>query len=379
MLRSFNLKDGSNVVYADSIPFTFNDVSSFCTLYYNKTESELYAVVLFIQDHKSIIKIYSLSYPPLKEEDIREQDSWTHGYWVYLLIILFVGMVIASAITLFQKRKKAKNGAATTQTKNSEESGGKTVFAFNSARKTEHHQSSILFLGGFQVWDKTGKNITKQFTPILKQLLALIILYNQKNEKGISNVTLREFLWPDKSEENAQNNRRVNIHKLRSLMETLDGIQIDSQNAYWNITFSDKVYCDYMEVYSLLKNLKQKENLSVSDLNEFPMELLTEPLLPFTQAPWLDSFKAEYSNTIIDEMVTLSKQESLRDNNDLMIVIADIIFAHDKTDEYALSIKCRALNKIGKIGIANNIFNSFCAEYKSILDIDYPKSLKDII
>ena len=74
-----------------------------------------------------------------------------------------------------------------------------------------HKKSSILFLDGFQVWDKNGADITKSFTPILKQLLILIILYSVNNKKGISNVTLRELLWFDKTDESAQNNRRVNI------------------------------------------------------------------------------------------------------------------------------------------------------------------------
>ena len=91
---------------------------------------------------------------------------------------------------------------------------------------TVHRKSSILFLDGFQVWDKNGIDITKSFTPILKQLLILIILYSVNNKKGISNVTLRELLWFDKMDESAQNNRRVNIRKLKLLLEKLDGAEL---------------------------------------------------------------------------------------------------------------------------------------------------------
>ncbi|MCQ4917106.1 hypothetical protein NE451_21890, partial [Bacteroides nordii] len=69
-------------------------------------------------------------------------------------------------------------------------------------------KSSILFLDGFHVWDKNGIDITKSITPILKQLLILIIIYSVNNKKGISNVTLLELLWFDKMDESAQNNRR---------------------------------------------------------------------------------------------------------------------------------------------------------------------------
>lgn len=66
----------------------------------------------------------------------------------------------------------------------------------------------------------------------MKQLLILIILYSVNNKKGISNVTLRELLWFDKMDESAQNNRRVNIRKLKLLLEKLDGAELVKESTY---------------------------------------------------------------------------------------------------------------------------------------------------
>lgn len=111
------------------------------------------------------------------------------------------------------------------------------------------------FLDGFQVWDKNGTDITKSFTPILKQLLILIILYSVNNKKGISNVTLRELLWFDKMDESAQNNRRVNIRKLKLLLEKLDGAELVKESTYWSVKFT-QTYCDYIEVCNFIDRVK---------------------------------------------------------------------------------------------------------------------------
>lgn len=206
-----------------------------------------------------------------------------------------------------------------------------------------------------------------------------IVLYTGKDEKGISNTTLRNILWADKSEEKAQNSRRVNIHKLRLLLENLDDVQLENNNIYWSIRIGNKSYCDYIHVYNFLNKINNKETVNWDELSEFPLHLLLEPLLPFVEEDWLDPFKANYSNLIIESMIYLSKQESVLRQDGLLGRIADIIFAHDRVDEYALSLKCQVLHRNGKTGVAKSVYDSFCAEYKNLLGIDYPKSFKDII
>lgn len=155
-----------------------------------------------------------------------------------------------------------------------------------------HKKSSILFLDGFQVWDKNGADITKSFTPILKQLLILIILYSVNNKKGISNVTLRELLWFDKTDESAQNNRRVNIRKLKLLLEKLDGVELVKESTYWALKFTH-AYCDYIDVCNWIDKVKNKEPITAENINDLPLNLLSGQLLPYVQTDWLDSFKSD--------------------------------------------------------------------------------------
>ena len=385
LLRSFDLDSGKNSTnYADTIPFSFNDVNSFCTLYYDSLQSQLYAVTNYNHNNQSNIDIYSLAYPPLKIEDTLQADTERKAYSALTKFFIGLGicMIAGMGCIYFCYRKRRKKGSfspdspTTTATdglheETSEEESYKP-------QPTAHKKSSILFLDGFQVWDKDGTDITKSFTPILKQLLILIILYSVNNKKGISNVTLRELLWFDKMDESAQNNRRVNIRKLKLLLEKLDGAELVKESTYWSVKFT-QTYCDYIEVCNFIDRVKNNEPITAANIHDLPLNLLSGQLLPYVQTDWLDSFKSNYANSVLDAAISLSKQDYIKENNELLIQIANSMFAHDKTDEYALILKCQALYKNGRTSLAKTTFDTFCNEYKAMLNTDYSKTFNEVI
>src|SRR5258708_2431723 len=81
------------------------------------------------------------------------------------------------------------------------------------------HRSAIYLFGQFQVFDKEGSDITRLFTPLLKELFLIIVLYTIRNGRGISSEGLNEILWHDKPEKDAKNNRSVNLAKLKTVHE----------------------------------------------------------------------------------------------------------------------------------------------------------------
>ena len=386
LLKSFDLDSGNSCTnYADTIPFTFNDVNSFCTLYYDSLQSQLYAVTNYNHNNKSNINVYSLAYPPLKVEDTLQTGTGRKAILQRSFFFISVGVCIIAGIGCiyfcYRRRRRRKrnfnpNSPVTTNTDRLHET---TSEEENYKPKlTVHRKSSILFLDGFQVWDKNGIDITKSFTPILKQLLILIILYSVNNKKGISNVTLRELLWFDKMDESAQNNRRVNIRKLKLLLEKLDGAELVKESTYWSVKFT-QTYCDYIEVCNCIDKVKNNEPITATNINDLPLNLLSGQLLPYVQTDWLDSFKSNYANSVLDTAISLSKQEYIKGNNELLIQIANSMFAHDKTDEYALILKCQALYKNGRTSLAKTTFDTFCNEYKAMLNTDYTKTFNEVI
>ncbi|WP_455584572.1 hypothetical protein [Bacteroides sp.] len=376
LLKSFDLSNGENCTnYADTIPFTFNDVNSFCTLYYDSLQSQLYAVTSYNHDNEADINIYSLAYPPLNIEDTLQSDVPQKSHLLLTWLLTGAGICVLAGMGYVRFRRKA---TPTFKTEADNNISQPDVPENNIIKPVIHRKSSILFLDGFQVWDKEGADITKAFTPILKQLLILIILYSENNKRGISNVTLRELLWFDKEDESAQNNRRVNIRKLKLLLEKLEGAELIKESTYWSIKFT-QTYCDYIEVYNFIDKVKNGYQVTSANSHELPLHLLSGQLLPYVQTEWLDSFKSNYSNSILDTAIKLSKQEYIKTNNELLIQIANIMFSHDKTDEYALILKCQALYKNGRTSLAKTIFNAFCNEYKAILNTDYTKTFNEII
>ena len=365
LLKSFDLDSGNSCTnYADTIPFTFNDVNSFCTLYYDSLQSQLYAVTNYNHNNKSNINVYSLAYPPLKVEDTLQTGTGRKAILQRSFFFISVGVCIIAGIGCiyfcYRRRRKRNFNPNSPVTTNTDRLHETTSEEENYKPKlTVHRKSSILFLDGFQVWDKNGIDITKSFTPILKQLLILIILYSVNNKKGISNVTLRELLWFDKMDESAQNNRRVNIRKLKLLLEKLDGAELVKESTYWSVKFT-QTYCDYIEVCNYIDKVKNNEPITATNINDLPLNLLSGQLLPYVQTDWLDSFKSNYANSVLDTAISLSKQEYIKGNNELLIQIANSMFAHDKTDEYALILKCQALYKNGRTSLAKTTFDTFC-------------------
>lgn len=111
LLRSFDLDSGKNSTnYADTIPFSFNDVNSFCTLYYDSLQSQLYAVTNYNHNNQSNIDIYSLAYPPLKIEDTLQADTERKAYSALTKFFIGLGicMIAGMGCIYFCYRKRRK-------------------------------------------------------------------------------------------------------------------------------------------------------------------------------------------------------------------------------------------------------------------------------
>jgi two-component SAPR family response regulator len=241
------------------------------------------------------------------------------------------------------------------------------------------HPQSIGLFGGFWVVDKNGSDITRDFTPLLKQLFLLILLYTHKDRKGISSTKLKNILWFDKNEESAKNNRGVSISKLRQTLECVGDISIKSNNSYWTVEFGKEVYCDYSEALYLMDELSKEEELNIENLKKLLSLLSKGELLPNLQVEWVDSFKSYFSNNLMDILFELLKKEKLVENPQLCIDVADAIFIQDSLNEDALRLKCATLVKIGRNMLSKKIYEAFSKEYKLLFGTDYETPFEQVI
>jgi len=367
-LAKFGIEKAGYQVYNDSIPYKFLDTQSWSTLFLDQKTSQLIAVTT----NNSDASLYSIAYPPLMSDDVYQSDPVTGKLYIVMIILLVVGGLFF-CLYLFVKKKKGKNKLEVVVEEQIEHLSILPIESFERITI-----SSIYFMGGFQIYDSKGVNITSSFPPTLKQLFLFLFLYTIKNGKGVSSAKLDEVLWFDKSGESARNNRNVNISKLRAILEEIGGIEVVNENSLWKIKIDSSIFCDYTEILHLIRQSKTT-NITESEIFELISLLSFGEFLPNIQTEWLDAFKSQFANETIDRLSSLLNENVDRDNLSLKYHLAECILEFDPLNDEAISIKCSVLYHLGKKGTAKNFYDSFCREYKHVLGIDYTVSFNDIV
>ena len=101
------------------------------------------------------------------------------------------------------------------------------------------------------------------------------------------------------------------------------------------------------------------------------------PFLNNTDGEWLDSFKSDVSNEIIDTFLKYVSQSS--DDPEFLLHLTNCIFVFDMVSEEALKLQCRLLIKQGKHSLAKSAYNKFTKEYTQLYDEEYGLSFSQVI
>jgi two-component SAPR family response regulator len=380
-LGKFSMEKPEYEILANNIPFAFQDTYSYCDLFLDKEANELSAITFspVIADSSAVVSIYSLSYPPLTETDLYQKTD-SKGFkpqFIYPLIALLTGCIfIGILLFVYKKKNAAPNIPATTPSAPNKAEDAIVIKPVNKRDKKQ----AVFLLGGFQIKDKTGRDITGDFSPLLEQLFLILLLNTLKEDsKGISSSKLKDILWFDKSLESARNNRGVMLSKIRQIFEQVGFINIESQNSYWTIEFGEDIYCDYLEALVVMKQLKENRSQTAKDIKKFLSIVSTGELLPNLQTEWVDPFKADFANELIDLLLDIANQNSSSLSTQDRIDLADAIFIHDSLNEDALKLKCSALVKMGKNGLAKAVYFSFIKEYSLLFGAKFKYSFEQII
>ena len=354
----------------DSIPYKFVDIKSFADLYYWESENKLIALTSQETDADAKtyeVSMYSISYEPGAGIELN-MDNHSLPLSIKLFYIFLAGILL---LLVFYMRKKIK-----AKIKNEKI---ETVPVFTIHEKISTYEipqlNSILLFGGFQVFDNKRKDITYRFSPTIKELFLLILLYSLENGKGISSRRIQEFLWPDKSEDKAKNNRGVNIKKLRGILEDIQGIEITFDNNYWKMILEENVFCDLANIQNCIAS--QITNSDSAKIEEIIQLLHRGTLLREIVPEWLDSFKDKITGTIVstlEEMLTKFDFES-----SIRLAISNVIFEFDQMNETALRVKCSLLSIQGKHSLAMETYENYIKLYVKLYNEEYQLKFKDIV
>jgi two-component SAPR family response regulator len=372
-----NLGNPDLIMLGNRIPYIFHNENSYSDLYYSKTGQKLIAATFLanLQKDTTDINVYTIKFPPHISEI--EKTVARSSPWRLILPILLVLFTVLTGLIVWYFRKKGIPAATqSTRIKIKEPQEDPDSEPAGQRENGKDMANSILFFGGFQIISRDGIDITSKFTPLLKELFLLIFL-NSIKDKGISIVRLTELLWFPMDYKSAKNNRAVNIAKLKNLLAEIDGLNINRKTGYWQIEFDDSVV--YNDYWTCLKIIDQQKLLSREELKQFLSMIKKGTMLGNASYEWLDEFKSEFSNLIIDTVMKYTDQINTETEPELIIAMADAILLCDILHEEAISLKCKALTVLGKHNLAKNAFTKFTREYRQLYDEEYDKSFSDII
>ncbi|MCX6309241.1 MAG: hypothetical protein NTY32_10585 [Bacteroidia bacterium] len=361
-LMEFSIAMPEYKIVGDTIPYKFKDTESYCDLFYCSKTSELFAVTSVSKNSKSEVTVYSIAYPPLQVEDVMQEEDVVRS-WKWFLLVLPIVLVM---ILFFVKKRKDKIKNKVNAYLNFE----------YSTIKVELKPSSINMLGYFQLIDIEGVNITGNFTATTSQMLVLGILYTVKNGQGISTQELTEVFWPDKDADSARNNRNVYMSKLRLLIKNVGDVELINQNNYWSVNIGKDVFCDYKNAMYLMNLLKKQQDPTIELVNEFVSLASRGVLLPNLHEEWVDTFKGDYTNLIIETLTSLLQKNEIKSDPILVLRITDAVLKHDSIDEDIAKIKVSILYKLGKKSQAKQCFEKFAEDYKNLMGVAYKESFE---
>ncbi len=351
------------------IPYQFLDIVSYSDLFYCKQNKKLLAVTLQNEEGKSRVKIYSLGFPPDNANSINETAGPGRSLIKYAAIFLLCLFIIISTHLYISSRRKRRGSE-----KMQDESSPNAILQNSSSKGLS---CSVHFFGDFQIINSAGTDITRKFTPLLKELFLLIWFNSIKNDMGISNEKITEILWHGFSESSANNNKAVNIAKLRAILTKELWCDLSyKETGYWKIDYKSKhVINDYYEFIKIVNAKTEISKPNMLKLIEFGHR---GALLSNLRYKWLDEFRVAVSNEMIDRLVRYERILVIEDQPEHVIQVADAIFNFDGVNEEAMQNKCKASIILGRHTVAKEVYDHFSREYKLLYNTDYSKSFTTI-
>lgn len=374
-LVSYDVSSNSMKFWADAIPFRFLDLESFADIAIDSAKTSLYAVV---QNAKGSgindVSVYRMAYPPLDVSYI-QQTARKSGY-IFWLAVSAVAAALAAGIFLLMRRRHAAVSGENSAMAPVHDSAG----ILEEESNVPEGKSMIIMLGGLRVFSADGEDITASMSPIVRQMFLMIILRCAEG-KGVTSQMLDETFWLGMDKSQASNNRNVNIRKLRLQLQKIGDITLSYNNGFWNLNMGEEVSCDYVEMMELLDTIEKSKSADRAVAGRIVSLAAAGPLLPNTEADWLDSYKSRYSDRIISTLLHILK-ETGRSDDSLSARTARAILAHDCIDEDAVRTLCRILYRHGHKGQSKQVYDKFCSDYRSMLgdspDVSYEEILESL-
>ena len=158
------------------------------------------------------------------------------------------------------------------------------------------------------------------------------------------------------------------MKRIREILSENTGVSIDYDNKNWKIEIEGGVGWDFAD-FSYFKNeistKGEDKKLINTNVNGLLNVINQGVLLPNMHFEWLDPFKSQLSEEVIEILTPLMENDQLELDNELRLKISNSIFSLDPLNERALKFKIKLLISEGNHTLAKNAFDQFCHAYSN--------------
>jgi len=249
-----------------------------------------------------------------------------------------------------------------------------------SAGETPGSCEHICCFGGLKVIGADGKDVSKKFSPKIKQLFVLILLHSIGGRKGVGSKDLSDCLWPGMSPQNAKNIRGTNIQNLKALLSSCSGIKLVFRDKLWLLEIADSYFIDYAFVEARLnERVLTDVELLANRLPKLLSILKKGPLFSNMNESWVDQYVDRMSNRIIEYGLNLFRLLPEKKFDALLLEVAEVISINDLLNEPALRKKISILTRQGKLSLAHSVFDNFTKLYFELYREKYSGDFKSLV
>lgn len=278
---------------------------------------------------------------------------------IFNLFYVFIPIIMIFIIQLIRKRKKKTNSLT-----------AKLEIAEADVLNEKEIKKICLF-GHFSIINETGENLTKHFSPKVKQLFLLLLI----NKNGVTIQTINDELWPGSDEEKAKQNRNFNIQQIKKIIINIPGIQLEYKAKHWKLEISEDILVDYFVFDSISKELFANNYTNFKNIPEYISIVERGRFLQGTDAEMFDVIKSKTADTIIEQLLKIADKA----DNKLKIRLGNILLLQDSLSEEGLKLAVKSLSDSGRKGEANELYHSFVKRYQKIYNEEFSLKFHDLI
>lgn len=389
LLRLFKVSLNAPVhtTVSDTIHFDFNESQSRARLFYNNETQEFVAAVAEkMKNDSSLVRLYTLTYPPVSEKNITESfDSVfnnTEKYPVAIYLVVLAVLLMAAWTFMWLLKRVMKSNTGVPDLLNRKEHffvDDRKAYSKEELKKNAAAplQNYLQLLGEFKAIDRDGNDITKLFTPKIQQLFLFILVNNIERQSGVTSKFIDQHIWPFHTSQSAKNNRSVNIRKLRNVLDLIDGISLDYTDGLWKVSFQKSSLCDLLFLLKFMS--KSRAKLKYSSLEKRLSRLSKGGVALIIKEDWYEKFVASVTSQVHEFLFDMIGKIDIDSYPGVTRKISKTILKMESLNEDALKIQMLSLIKLKKHSQANNVFDSFCRDYEKLYGEVFDTSFKKFI